>query len=455
MPASAPGSRTGRRWLLRAAALVVVLALGELTAFAVLSVRAGEVVTFGVLDAQRDEVVGAASGAVAGLPEPAAEAIGPERLRAYQALHPFTGYVRDPSDFPVALGTDPVAAEYGFPRNHASPFSAAGDDDVVIAITGGSVASAFAEHGGPVLVERLAAVERFRGRSLTVLNLALTGYKQPQQLMVLNWFLSLGAEIDVVVNLDGFNELALPIAENLPHGVFPFFPRGWQFRVGHLSAELRERIGELAVLHDERAARAEWFGRAPLRYSMIAALVWQSLDRRSAARIAALALEHGPDPADPTAEYQAHGPRFEPADDAELMDRLVGFWLRCSLQMERLCQGLGIEYYHVLQPNQYLRGSKRLTPQERSTAFQANHPYRPAVVHGYPRLIAAGRVLQSLGVSFHDLTRVYAEVDETVYADTCCHLNERGHRLLAEAVAAVVAEGTGLPSYEVATWRRR
>ena len=35
------------------------------------------------------------------------------------------------------------------------------------------------------------------------------GYKQPQQLLVPTYFLSIGQVFDLVVNIDGFNEVAL------------------------------------------------------------------------------------------------------------------------------------------------------------------------------------------------------------------------------------------------------
>ena len=33
----------------------------------------------------------------------------------------------------------------------------------------------------------------------------MPGYKQPQQLMAYNYLLSLGAEFDAVINIDGYN----------------------------------------------------------------------------------------------------------------------------------------------------------------------------------------------------------------------------------------------------------
>ena len=47
------------------------------------------------------------------------------------------------------------------------------------------------------------------------------GWKQPQQLLALSWILALGGELDVLINVDGFNEVALDGVENAERGVFP------------------------------------------------------------------------------------------------------------------------------------------------------------------------------------------------------------------------------------------
>jgi hypothetical protein len=65
----------------------------------------------------------------------------------------------------------------------------------------------------------------------------MTGWKQPQQPLALSYFLSLGAKYDVVMNLDGFNELALPFLNNLRAGVYPFFPRLWNLYSSRLLSD--------------------------------------------------------------------------------------------------------------------------------------------------------------------------------------------------------------------------
>src|SRR5262249_24504500 len=45
------------------------------------------------------------------------------------------------------------------------------------------------------------------GRHVRVLNFASGGYKQPQQILVLAYYLSIGQPFDAIVNIDGYNEM--------------------------------------------------------------------------------------------------------------------------------------------------------------------------------------------------------------------------------------------------------
>lgn len=72
--------------------------------------------------------------------------------------------------------------------------------------------------------------------------------------------------------------------------------------------------------------------------------------------------------------------------------------------MHSLCQGYQIEYFHFLQPSQYVAPSKPMSPEEREVAIREDHPYRESAELGYPYLIEEGRLLSQRGVRFHDLT---------------------------------------------------
>ena len=42
--------------------------------------------------------------------------------------------------------------------------------------------------------------------------------------------------------------------------------------------------------------------------------------------------------------------------------------------------------------------------------------------------------LTDAGVNFSDQAMLFSEIDETIYADKCCHYNKRGNVMLANSV---------------------
>ena len=362
------------------------------------------------------------------------------RLRK-SVLHPFLGQVLNPE---VAVGHKKPKAwteaqDFGFSRAKSGRiFYPPSDDRIVAAIFGGSVANVLGNIGQKTLVEELGRAERFAGKEIVVVNLGQGGYKQPQQLISLNYFLSLGAHFDVVINLDGFNDIALAPAALVNRGIFPFFPQSWYFLVQDLDADQRRAIGELTYLRTRTRERAAAFSASPLRFSPTATLLWRIADRRLARTL--VAAERALDEAEggSTTSYQTRGPDREYSSPEELATELAGVWQRSSLQMHALCTTLGIEYHHFLQPNQYVPSSKPLSDEERRDAYDENHRYAAGAMAGYPLLSARGAELRERGIHFHDLTRVFADVSETIYVDTCCHINWLGNRILASRIARAI-----------------
>jgi hypothetical protein len=50
-----------------------------------------------------------------------------------------------------------------------------------------------------------------------------------------------------------------------------------------------------------------------------------------------------------------------------------------------------------------------------------------------------GANLRNAGLSFEDLTAVFADVGEEIYNESCCHVNKEGNALLARAIAKAIA----------------
>ena len=78
---------------------------------------------------------------------------------------------------------------------------------------------------------------------------------------------------------------------------------------------------------------------------------------------------------------------------------------------------------------------------EKRVAIQADHPYRQSVETGYPLLIPNGRALKEQGIPFYDLTGIFKDHPEAIYIDSCCHSNQAGLDLMAQAIAHAILDG--------------
>jgi hypothetical protein len=116
--------------------------------------------------------------------------------------------------------------------------------------------------------------------------------------------------------------------------------------------------------------------------------------------------------------------------------------MRSSLLIDALLAGQGIAYVHALQPNQYY-SHRKFGSDERAVAIQPASRWAGPAERGYPLLKKRMALLKERGVSVLDATAIFDEVREPIYTDPCCHYNQRGNEILADAIAAVIV---GLPA---------
>lgn len=359
-------------------------------------------------------------------------------------LHPYFGFVINPTTGGVN--------RYGFFAD--APLLEPDANAFTVALFGGSLTDQVFYMGREALIAALRRVPALAERDIRVVSTALGGFKQPQQVNILSFFMARGSAYDVVVNLDGFNEIDAPF-ENLAAGVNPFFPFNWKLHARRgLDPAAMTLLGRIDLVRSRRAALRRWFGAEPFVRSAFLLTLWDALDRQlesaQRARVAELSAALGASGLSP----RVRGPAVNADDPERLLGDLVQLWQQASLQMKAICDAHGIAYVHLLQPNQYVPDSKPLTEEELEHAYNAEQPIRERVVNGYPLLIEAGEGLRQAGVRFVDLTRMFADERRSIYSDPCCHVNELGARLIAERMAAtIVAEhaaatraGGGAPS---------
>jgi hypothetical protein len=347
---------------------------------------------------------------------------------AMYAIHPYLGFVHEAGE------RWPRFNAHGFPG--PLPIVKRSPSKAILAITGGSTAVDLCLDWLRSSPEALVNAPPFRGREIVVLCLSLYGYRQPQQLQTLSYFLAHGAQFDLLINLDGFNELALPLAENWPAGVYPFFPRVWPLST-------REAIGPRTLVHlariqHVRLRRQRWrrvVSRFPLRESAFALYLGRSADQRLLAEEVALQTELARTLGEERRSFQSEGPEPSYRDESELLADAVNMWSEASVQMAHLAAANGFRYFHFLQPNPHVEGAKPLSQVERAREVgERQSLYRKAVRTGHAIQRLAGSELRPRGVAFTDLTMLFRDVPKTVYRDSCCHLNSIGSSLLTQAI---------------------
>ena len=198
-----------RRLSLALGLLIGLVLLSEIGSFIFMWVAEGEPVSWAGWQTRRAAIL--SRGATAEGP-PAVP-----RTSGEHVLHPYVGYVGDPT-------RDPSINEFGF-EGPADPVQSRAPQRIVIGVVGGEAAVAFAREAPRLLEQALAGRPGLDDREIVVVDLARRGYKQPQQLFALSYVLSLGGEFDAVVNIDGSGELV--DAGNAAKRVFPVFPRDW------------------------------------------------------------------------------------------------------------------------------------------------------------------------------------------------------------------------------------
>ncbi|MEM7309645.1 MAG: hypothetical protein AAF682_23420 [Planctomycetota bacterium] len=408
-----------KRVLVALLATVVALALGEGGARTWLATR-GESWSAEGAERRANELLAEATGVIATELEEGFEA-RPQRATARFQIHPYYGYETE-----MGLASQERIVDY-FAGGMA-------EDELSVLVLGGSVAAHFygpKEGVRELFEERLAADPRAGGRRVRLFGHARPGFKQPQQLHVLAELLRQGCTPDVVVNLDGYNELEFAVVNetNALPADWPAVGHWAHLASGGLAPEALERLVEVRELQ----RRAEGIAARVASWRRWSAV----LGRHELKRLEAACSDVHAASSTYT-ELRLAATKKVKVDRQPEVDRAVDGWRRASLVMHALCEASGAVYVHALQPTLHDRGSKPVAPAEEERGIRGG--WKEDIVYGYPLLRAAGERLAADGVRFVDLSGAFAEVEEALYYDPC-HFRRPGNVILAERLADAVLAG--------------
>lgn len=344
-------------------------------------------------------------------------------------LNPYLGFVDKYPD-------NPYTNKFGF--HGAEPIFKKNNNDFIVGIFGGSFASLYYLYQKDALVKELSLLPLLKNKQIKIVPIALGGFKQPQQLMALNYFLVLGAKFDVVINIDGFNEVALPYTENIPNNISSFFPRQWNLysrgifdlKSVTLMNSIKSDKKYLIVLNNI-------FTNEILKHL---SFIYKYLYIKQQTKINNKESELNDYLESLPTDYQTTGPEKLSFTKNEIQNNIITVWERSSIQMANLSDKNGILYLHFLQPNQYLKGSKVLSGNEKEVAYSVDQKYKKPVEIFYPLLIKKSQELKNNGVNFEDLTYLFKDITDTIYIDNCCHINALGNTLITKQIVVGIAK---------------
>lgn len=361
-------------------------------------------------------------------------------------LHPYLGFVYDQQVTKNLLFSQVSykANNFGIMSPYQYPYKKTGDDQFIVGVFGGSVAmfAGFYELENHVLADALKRLPALQNKQIVVLPFALGAHKQPQQLIALNYLLSLGQEFDMVINIDGFNETALANLNN-KSSLAVSMPNveilGPMVQLANKNLSLSDLALSLEILKMRAELREREAAIDKCRIAVCYSFQWLQLRRTSSeyqkkleAFNAISQNEHG-------GESLVHLNKTDkPLDDGEEYRQIADVWANSTIAMSQLLSQKHIPYFEVIQPNQYYATARKFSDEERSIAVDPSNRYAEGVSKGYPGLLARVGDLQKAGVNVINAVNAFDSSPEIVYEDTCCHYNRVGNQLFANFLAGQV-----------------
>jgi len=360
-----------------------------------------------------------------------------------ERFHPFFGFIQKPSaDFRPGFQVN----NYGFISPYDYPLKKTKNNQFFIGVFGGSVASDYAifQVKNQILPKYLKQLPALKDKEFVILSFATGGYKQPQQLLILNYFLALGQELDMVVNIDGFNEVALSNLNNKNQV--------------DLAMPSIQHIGPLA--HFANNSLSTKAMEATLRIQENKTRINQGLSSLQNCSLAACNALTSVYVQHLVNNYKTDVLKFEEErtkqqkndsviyintnksvlQDSLAFEEMAWNWAKSSIFMHKVLSASNVPYFHVLQPNQYYQTKRVFGEAEKQIAFNKETPYGKSVQIGYPALFKKIPNLKKNNINILNAVNVFDRTKDAVYVDSCCHYNQAGEVIFSDYVDRSILE---------------
>ena len=327
--------------------------------------------------------------------------------------HPYYGY-GGYSLFPLknSLGNNDEPIFFKIPKKIYS-------DDINILILGGSVAAHLSLNDSEdkfkinnKIYDKHDIFEKtinwkFNTDRFKIYNAAIPGGKQPQQLFKLNYLLLNGYKFDYVINLDGFNEIALSISENIPIKNNIIYPRQYSRQIRAFNKDISCVKNSNKSIHNTSILPIRELYNLYNIYSCHKKLYGLQTD---------------------IDEDFPKLSKFKNENFEIKLNKIIKLWENSSNMIFNLSEVYNFNYIHILQPNQYYKNSKNLTDSEKEISnFQK---YKNPIEKFYENLNLNNLTI----INKFDARKIFISNRESLYRDYCCHLNNKGMFILSNKI---------------------
>jgi len=362
-----------------------------------------------------------------------------------ERFHPFFGFIQKPSaDFRPGFKVN----NYGFISPYDYPLKKTKNNQFFIGVFGGSVASDYAifQVQNQILPKYLKQLPGLKDKEFVILSFATGGYKQPQQLLILNYFLALGQELDMVVNIDGFNEVALSNLNN-------------KNQIDLTMPSIQHILPLTSLANNSLSTKAM---KATIRIQENKARINQGLERLQQCSLAACDALTSVYVQNLVNNYKTDVIKFEKErtkqqkddsgsviyintnnsvlQDSVAFEKMALNWAKSSIFMQKVLSAINVPYFHILQPNQYYQTKRVFGEAEKQIAFNKETPYAKSVQIGYPALFKKFPNLEKNNINILNAVNVFDKTKEAVYVDSCCHYNQAGEVVFSNYVGSSILE---------------
>ncbi len=244
----------------------------------------------------------------------------------------------------------------------------------------------------------------FNTNKFRVYNAAIDGGKQPQQLFKLYYLDLMDQKFDIIINLDGFNELALPLSENYAINDHLIYPRNYSRLVSTFNSsfecvyDINKRVNRLSYFPIVEIY--DLYNIRKCHFSL------EGANKNVGTRFSSIT-------------------NYKKKNFKEAVKLSENIWKISSNKIFEFSKNKNVPYIHILQPNLYLENSKKLTKKEK--ALMVYPKYGDIISNYYGNLD-----MKNLDTKNKlDLRYSFKDNANDLYRDYCCHLNNYGMHLIS------------------------